>query len=266
MLILPMILPSQATGVGEALADAILLTLVVSPVLYWTLLRPLQKVGDLRAKLLLDQYHAIETERQKISTELHDGVGQSLTLLVSGLRSLSAATTTVDVETKSKDLQSLAMRTLQDIKRIAKGLRPSQLDDLGLASAVQQICSEIRQNHAMDLQVDVQDIIGVRLPPDVETVCFRVFQEAINNVLKHSQATSADVLIRLASNGLSLRIKDNGKGIEKERIGALRNGEHLGLIGMRERLRTIAGNLEVHSEGGSGTEISAFIPGVKPIE
>lgn len=261
MVILPWLLPQSPMRLLDATIDSVLLTIVIAPALWWMVVRPLQQAMSLRTRFLTQSLANIEAERRHIAHELHDGVGQSLTLLVSGLRSLPEGLDRTDLCRRSQDLQQLAQTALKDIKKLSLGLRPSLLDDLGLAPAVERIVADVRENHPLDVTADVAAVAGQRLPESVETAVFRILQESISNIVKHSGARKASVKIRLDRETVVLEVTDDGVGIDP----AILNAPHqaagcLGLLGMRERAAVLGGQLEIESEPGRGTRLLAILP------
>lgn len=258
MLTLPAVLPHVHSRLLEAVVDALLLTILVSPVLWWTLVQPLQRSAELRSRFLAELFASIEVERRRIAYELHDGVGQSLTLLVSGLKSLPESQRP---EARIEELQGLAQRTLQDIKALALGLRPSLLDDLGLVSAIERIAADVRENRGLAVRLDATRFDGRRLPEAVETALFRITQEALNNVVKHAAATQAVITLQLEDDSVTCTVEDNGRGLRQNAhsLASVAPG-HLGLIGMRERATLLGGQFELTSTPGAGTRVRASIP------
>jgi signal transduction histidine kinase len=204
----------------------------------------------------------IEAERRRMAHELHDGVGQSLTMLVSGLRTLHASPDKPDLPERLLALQHVAEVALKDIRQLALGLRPSLLDDLGLAPAIEQVAADVQENHyPLELTVDVDGVTGKRLPDTVETPVFRIFQEVLNNTVKHSSARRASVQVRLEGSRVVLRMTDDGRGFDAGRLGRLAPGSgQLGLLGMRERATLLGGTLVVDSQPSEGTKVTFAIP------
>jgi signal transduction histidine kinase len=262
MLVLPWLLPTDLSWFTESVVDSVLLTIVVAPVLWWTVVRPLQQVIGIRTRYLTELFSNIEVERRRMAHELHDGVGQSLTMLVSGLRTLHASPDKPDLPERLLALQQVAEVALRDIRQLALGLRPSLLDDLGLAPAIEQVAADVQENHyPLELTVDVDEVTGKRLPDTIETAVFRIFQEALNNTVKHSAARRASVKVRLQGSSVVLRMTDDGRGFDAGRLGrqALGSG-HLGLLGMRERATLLEGTLVVDSQPGHGTRVTFAVP------
>lgn len=261
MFLLPWMWGSDVSLVVEAISDSILLTLVVAPVLWWMIVRPLQRAAKLRDAFLADLFSTIEEERRRIAHELHDGVGQSLTMLASGLRSIPTMSSTEEVSQRTAELQEIAQRALSDTKQLALGLRPSILDDLGLCFAIEKIVAEARQHCSMNVVAEVQDQCHDRLPDAVATTLFRISQEALANAIKHSRATRVLVRLSRSDDMVSLVIEDDGCGIEPARMNRLAPLDgHLGLIGMSERANLQGGTLLLDTSPGKGTRIEVWIP------
>jgi signal transduction histidine kinase len=262
MLALPFVFPEHVSWFAESAVDAVLLTLVVAPLLWATLVRPLQHIIRIRTRYLADLFSTIEAERRRIAYELHDGVGQSLTLLVSGLRTLHANPEKQDLAPRLLELQQVSQVALKDLRQLALGLRPSLLDDLGLAPAIEQVAANMVENHRpIELTVDVAEIAGRRLPDEVETAVFRIFQEAMNNVMKHADASRASVRIHLEDGRVVVRVSDDGRGFDPltTRDQAPNSG-HMGVISMRERATLLGGTFAIDSRFSGGTRITAVIP------
>lgn len=261
MLALPWILPGDSLRFLDATVDAIALTVLLAPLLWWTAVRPLREVIRLRARFLSNLITRLEGERRRVAHELHDGVGQSLSLLVSGLRSAHESISDPDLAGRCQRLLDLAQGALRDVKCMALGLRPALLDDLGLAPALERLVADIRRSLPIDVELEAADLAGQRFPEAVETAVFRIVQEALANVMQHAQARSARVVVRRADGALTLSITDDGQGFEQLTESAAGTGDgHLGLIGMRERATLLGGRFQLVSHRGKGTRITATIP------
>ena len=149
--------------------------------------------------------------------------------------------------------------TIKKVQRISSELRPGLLDDLGLATAIEWYCGEFEQRTGIKCKLMLEDI------PDGDQrknlALFRIFQEALTNVIRHAKATDLSITLRYAPQGITLVIEDNGVGISKSNIVS---GKSLGLIGMRERARQFNGTVEFSKISVTGTKIVTFIPSLNP--
>lgn len=259
MLFLPWVLDEGASRALEATVDAVVLTFLLAPALWWTIVRPLTEVIRLRTQFLSDLFEHIEVDRRQIAHELHDGVGQSLTLLISGLRSAKTAGSDVDISRRLQDFQRLAEDALTDVRRLSRGLRPSLLDDLGLAPALERLVEDVRVHSTIEVTLDTAAIAERRISDEVATAVFRIVQEALSNIIKHSQAKLATIRVRLANDQVHVEVTDDGCGMAPAILNAPPAG-HLGLRGMRERASLIGGRFSVDSSPGRGTRIDVALP------
>ena len=215
-----------------------------------------------RMDLLRRMAVAQEEERRRIARELHDQVGQTVTGLSLGLKTLEAALAGPHVDPAVQDrlawLRSLAAGIGQDIHRAAVDLRPAALDDFGLPSALAALAATITERHGVAVDAQIVGVVA-RLPSDVETVVYRVAQEALTNMVKHARAGVASVLLEQRADGVRLIVEDDGLGFDPAIDG---EGErpHLGLSGIRERLRLVNGSLQLETSPGAGTTLFVHIP------
>jgi len=195
-----------------------------------------------------------EDERRRLARELHDGLGQTLTALKHRLAQLGD-----DVAPQARDRLdaaiSLCSDALEDTRALSRLLRPPILDDLGLEAALRALARSLGESSGLSIDVAVEPLPD--LDGDLQTLVFRVAQEALNNAAKHAQAK--EVLVRVVARGglLQLQVADDGRGCDPETM--LRSGGS-GLGGMRERLRLYGGALELHSAPGEGTRLRAVVP------
>lgn len=259
MLLLPRVLPERSSRFVESLVDAVVLTLILAPALWWTIVRPLREVIRLRTQFVADLFAQIETDRRQTAHELHDGVGQALSLLISGLRSAKGCRVNAECTGQVDGFQRLAENALAEVRRLALGLRPSLLDDLGLAPALERLVEDTRAHYPGTVALDVAGVAGQQLPERVATAVFRIAQEALSNVVKHSQASQATVSVWQSDGGTRLEVSDDGRGIEVAALRTLSAG-HLGLRGMRERALLLGGEFSLNSAPGQGTRVTVVIP------
>ncbi|TET39823.1 MAG: PAS domain S-box protein [Dehalococcoidia bacterium] len=205
---------------------------------------------------------AQEEERKRIARELHDEPAQSLLLLSQRLDALASAShrkSFKPIQEQLEGLRTLAVHTLEGLRRYTQDLRPSILDDLGLVAALEWLADELSKN-GISARVE---ILGVEraLLSQAQLLLFRIAQEALSNVRRHSQASIAEVTIEFDEGKTRMTIKDNGKGFELPRsIGDFASTGKLGLMGMQERVRLLRGTLTLHSELGEGTIVMVEVP------
>lgn len=195
-----------------------------------------------------------EDERRRLARDLHDGIGQNLTALTHRLSQLEPGLPAGHQERLQAAL-ALCHDTLQDTRELSRLLRPPILDDLGLEPALRWLARSVGEASGLAVELEIEDLPA--LDGELQTLVFRVAQEALNNIAKHAQAR--DVLVRLVGRGsrLLLQVADDGRGCAPEH--ALSSGGS-GLGGMRERLRLHGGTLELHSAPGQGTRLRVSVP------
>ncbi|QJX00159.1 sensor histidine kinase [Frigoriglobus tundricola] len=259
MLALPRLMPRGHPLFLEAAVDSVTLTLVLAPIMWVSVVRPLQTIIMIRNRFLTNLFEHVESNKKQVAHELHDGIGQTLSLLVSGLRSAHATLTDPAARKRYEALVQLAQTALQDVKRLAVGLRPGLLDDLGLAVALERLAEDVREHHPLDLTLEVSEIAHVRLPEAVETPVFRIVQESLANVVAHAHARSASVALHMCAGELLVEIADDGRGfnVAEHRARAL---GRLGLLGLYERTALLGGHIDIRSEPGKGTRITISVP------
>ncbi|HOX59945.1 MAG TPA: histidine kinase [Candidatus Paceibacterota bacterium] len=201
-----------------------------------------------------------ETERRHIARELHDEVGQTLTVAEMNLQAVVQSSRGTSLRVRLKESLQAVERVLGQVRDLSLNLRPSMLDDLGLEPALRWYIN--RQAAAAGLQVEFQaDTLDQRLDPVVETACFRIAQEALTNVSRHARAHSVKVELQRQNGFLHLFVRDDGIGFD---AAAVREravlGASLGLLSMEERATLTDGGFECKSAPGQGSEIHAWFP------
>jgi signal transduction histidine kinase len=203
--------------------------------------------------------HAQDEERARIARELHDDFSQSLALQCIEIEQLRMELPELAVEWQDELAKMLnrSKTMCADIRALSHELHSSRLDFVGLVPAISGLCKEIGEKYKIGVRFTGGGI-SHSIPRDVALCLFRVTQEALGNVVKHSQAKSAKVELGANANGLSLRIGDDGRGFRPHSINNPSAG--IGLVGMTERLRLVGGRLLIRSEIMQGTEILAEVP------
>jgi two-component system sensor histidine kinase UhpB len=200
-----------------------------------------------------------EEERRAISRELHDDIGQTLGALKIGLHRLGSASTTEHPALLSECLGA-ATEALEKLRQLAMDLRPPQLDQLGLKEALEWLAQ--RQSAASGLAITCKSTgLDTRPPAALESACYRIAQEALNNATRHSKATQVAISVESDGALLKLVVRDDGIGFDEpsERLRVMRSGS-MGLIGMEERAQLAGGRLKLRSVPGGGTTVSAIFP------
>jgi len=198
---------------------------------------------------------AQELERRRLSRELHDETGQSLTSVLLGLKAIEEAPGSERAREEAVRVRELVTQTLHDVRRLSVELRPKALDDFGLVPALQRLAQGFSEQTG--IKVEVASTLGERrLPSEVETALYRIVQEALTNVVKHARASNVSVLVTRRDGRVSAVIEDDGRGFN---AGADRT-EGLGLVGMEERVALLNGKLIVESTEGVGTTVVAEVP------
>ncbi|GJL68304.1 MAG: hypothetical protein NPIRA06_09390 [Nitrospirales bacterium] len=221
----------------------------------------LQEAEALHSHLIDKIMTAQEDERRRISRELHDEIGQSLTSLLVGLRAAEDDARSDGMGTRVNDLRKITSTTLQEVQRLAKGLRPSVLDDFGLEEAIARYGAEFSATFGIEVDVAQNWQSKDRLSPAVETALYRIVQEALTNVAKYAKATTVSILVHQHPAQIRMIVEDNGQGFDAEAIvQKAAAGAHLGLHGMRERALLLNGSISIESSAGTGATIYVNIP------
>ena len=200
---------------------------------------------------------AQEEERLRLARELHDEAAQSLTSLLVRLRLLEHAHTPDEAQARVHDLRALTASALEDVRRVSLDLRPTILDDLGLGPALEWRVDEFNKEGATQGTVVVRGM-EARIARDTELALYRVGQEALSNVHRHANATRVEVSLVRTNDTVTLEVRDNGVGFDPSAArGATpaTRGCAMGLLGMRERMAIIGGDLVVDAAPGKGTTI-----------
>jgi PAS domain S-box-containing protein len=218
-----------------------------------------QQAEQERFQLLTRLVLAQEDERQRIARDLHDQLGQQLTALRLTLETLKAQSVErTDLRIQVETLQELARQLDEDVALRVRGLRSVALENLGLPTAVREYVSNWSRRFGIPVQLHISPAADERMPLELETMLFRLVQEALNNVIKHARADHVDVILERTPEQVSIIVEDNGIGFEPGEFS--KTGTGLGLIGMRERAALAGGHLQIESTPGQGTTVLARIP------
>jgi two-component system sensor histidine kinase UhpB len=201
--------------------------------------------------------NAAEEERKRIARELHDETAQLLAALLIRIRVVKNANDPQAVSALLDDMREQIGGALEGVRRFARGLRPPALDELGLIPAIESHVRSIRAITEIDLSLDADGDVAC-LPPEAELAVYRIVQEALSNVVRHSGATRAAVRVAREPDRLVVTVEDDGHGFNVPEVRAA--GRGLGLFGMGERAAYLGGRVDVQSTPGTGTRVRAEIP------
>jgi PAS domain S-box-containing protein len=220
-----------------------------------------RRAAERRTRLLEQLISAQEDEQRRIARELHDETGQSLTSLLVGLRAVEDAPSLDQALARVAELRSIAARALDEVRRLAWGLRPVALDELGLVAALEQHAAEYARSWAVGVDVQARGLDGDRLPPPVETALYRIIQESLANAARHAGARKVSVVVQRHAASVQAIVADDGCGFDPQAVGEPDGSRaRLGLHGMRERAILLNGSVTVESSPGEGTTVYAWIP------
>ena len=225
-------------------------------------------------RLLLERtFSAQEEERRRIARELHDEAGQLLTSLLVGLRTLEDSRNIADTKAKGQRLRKIAAQAIDEIGRLARGLHPTVLDDHGLGVALSRYVSEYAKTHNITVDLKLNKLDSRDIPPAVQMGLYRILQEALTNVARHSGAKAISIVFARSAAALKVAVTDNGHGFDPKAL-AIASSNRLGIQGMRERAAMLGGTVSFTSKA-TGTrivvqiplpgpqEIQAYLPGAK---
>ena len=203
-----------------------------------------------------------ETERRRVSIELHDQVGQILTAVKMNLHSLKQKCTAPEILASIEDNMIVIDKAVDQVRDLSVDLRPLLLDDFGLVVALRWYLDRQARNYCLEAEFVSHSLSDdSRFVWELETACFRIVQEAVTNVVRHAKAAKISVVLERSGADLILRISDDGIGFD---LKVLRNSTPtLGLRGMEERAESLGGSITINSTPQAGTEIFVRLPGYK---
>jgi two-component system, chemotaxis family, CheB/CheR fusion protein len=213
-----------------------------------------------RQGLLRQLVGAQEKERGRISRELHDEIGQHLSALILGMRSLDSSVQGRDAKETLKTLLEVTATVGREIRELALELRPTALDDLGLLRTLQNYAAEWSARSRIAIKFHSSGLEGAQLSGHVESTLYRIACESLNNVLKHSGASEVGLILERRDQLAVVIVEDNGRGFDPEELPKQSHRDRLGLLGMKERAHLLDGELTVESSPGRGTTVIARIP------
>lgn len=255
----------------EGLIHILVLSGVLAPLFYFFWFRPITRqmaVGRACEVEIRSLSHRLidvaEAERGKLARDLHDEFGQKLTSLQVLIDSLEKTLAKGECPPANicQPLKEVVTQLSHELRTVLADLRPSTLDDLGLAPAIESLCSDIADQEP-ELKVDFRSAgIQGRLAPELETALYRSCQEALTNVIKHAQAELVEVRLTRCHPHLILTIQDNGVGflVGGKTLNGIPGLGQFGLLGMRERVASVGGTIQMATNPGGGTRIRIEVP------
>jgi len=220
------------------------------------------KRAEATHRLLLERtLSAQEEERRRIARELHDEAGQLLTALLVGLRTLEDARKLADVKVQGQRLRDITARAIDEVGRLARGLHPTVLDDHGLGVALSRYVAEYTKTHNIAVNLKLDELDSSDLPSSVQITLYRILQEALTNVARHSGAKAVSIRLARMASTLEVAVIDDGCGFDAEAVAV--SSHRLGIQSMRERAAMLGGTVRFSSQG-KGTKILVQIPIANP--
>ncbi len=213
-----------------------------------------QREEAIRRLLLQRVLQVQEDERQRIARELHDGAGQLMTSLLVGLRAITDARQLKPVKQQAKRLRKITSDTITELSRMARGLHSGILDDLGLAEALRRLVDEFSSAQKIEVDLNLGQRSLQAQPKRVQLGIYRIVQEALTNIARHSRAKHVTIRFGWQEEKLRLTIEDDGQGFQLTNLHK-HPSEHLGIEGMRQRAAMMGGTLGIDSKPGKGTRI-----------
>lgn len=223
------------------------------------LTREVSRLEAMLSEIVRHSLHQRDADREAIARELHDKLGQYLTVVGMELKAIDChPDTTPDLRRRARDLGVLTSEAHREIRILAWKIRPASLGNGSLEDAVEGLLEDWRERSALAFDVHF-DLSGRRLSPSIEATLFRVLQEAIVNVARHAKASRVGVIFRATATDVQLIVEDDGSGIGPANTGN-RSEPHLGLVGIRERVAIAGGSLEIETTDGRGTTLLVTVP------
>jgi PAS domain S-box-containing protein len=216
------------------------------------------KQAEAMRRLILERTLSVqEEERRRIARELHDEAGQLLTALLVGLRTLEDARKLADVKVQGHRLREIASQAIDEVGRLARGLHPTVLDDHGLGVALSRYASEYTKTHNISVDLELEEIDSSNLSPSVQIALYRILQEALTNVARHSGAKTVNIRFTRSAEAVEVAVIDDGCGFDAEAVAV--SSHRLGIQSMRERAALMGGTVSfLHKR--KGTKMLVQVP------
>ena len=217
----------------------------------------IKQAEAMRRFILERTLSAQEEERRRIARELHDEAGQLLTALLVGLRTLEDARKLADVKVQGHRLREIASQAIDEVGRLARGLHPTVLDDHGLGVALSRYATEYTKTHSISVDLELEEIDSSNLSSSVQIALYRILQEALTNVARHSGAKAVSIRFARLTRALEIAVIDDGCGFDAEAVAV--SSHRLGIQSMRERAALLGGTVRFLPQR-KGTKMLVQIP------
>ncbi|MFO7446385.1 MAG: two-component regulator propeller domain-containing protein [Ignavibacteriaceae bacterium] len=237
----------------------LMLFIAVGPIIYLNRISKLKKEQLRQQDFSRQLIESQETERKRIAVELHDGLGQNLLIIKSKLGSGLNSMENGQASVKIKEAEEFVVKSIQEVRYISKNLSPHLLDQLGLTSAIETMIENVEESSGIEFNFS-SDNIDKLFDEKTEVSIYRIVQESINNIIKHSGAKKVEIKISNSADETILSVKDDGKGFDREKESIKRG---FGLAGIKERASILGGKLILNSELNKGTELKVIFPADK---
>jgi two-component system, NarL family, sensor kinase len=235
----------------------VMLTIIVFTFIISSIIHQ-KKIIRLNEQLLKAEIDILEKERKRFAADLHDELGP----LLSSVKLYLNAIDSTDAEERDilKKASNILDNSIKEIRQISQNLMPVALQDRGLHDAVHQLVNHFIDTRSKNVRLEC-DMSGIKLDKNIEVTLFRIIQELLNNILKHSQATEIELKLWMAGNMLKIHLEDNGIGFNQDNVtGINAMGSGLGLKNITSRVNLLSGKLRIDSSIGKGTEVNLEIP------
>ncbi len=236
-----------------------MLFLTSGPTVYYIRVKNLEKENERQKRFTEMLIESQEKERRRIASELHDGLGQQILVIKSRAELAKMQTDKAEVlEDQLNEIMQSAVSSIQSVRDITHGLRPVHLEKFGLTEAIENLCEQLQQTSKIEWSYHIENIDGL-ISKNKEINFYRVIQEGTNNIIKHSSASEASVIVRSDDSMIKTVIWDDGQGFDALQLSKFTG---LGFLGMKERTETLEGTLQIHSEINKGTTLTIKIPSI----
>jgi signal transduction histidine kinase len=261
MLGLPLLPDWARRPIAMDVLDASLLTLALAPAVWILVVLPMRRLLEARGQLLHQLFHVQEQERARIARDLHDEIGQHLTALLVGLKTIESAERLELAKERADELRELTARTHKEVGRLARGLRPGVLEELRLEAAIERVCEDFQAAHHIPVQLKISSAACEGLSSEIEISLYRIVQEALTNAARHAKASAIEVSLLRHDNTIRLQVADRGQGFHPDdATDEARFAGKIGLASIRERASMLGGEFTIHSQRGGGTTLQVAVP------